>query len=317
MALDHYISQVHLKNFYSPKLGEMMFAIRKSDLKKFKCKAKDVCRIEEGSTNAYLTHDRAIEDFLRSVEPKYNAAIAKLRQGSPDAEAILAVAGFAAYIGSCAPAAMRLHSEPLAKVVQTTAELLDRRGEIPKAPASLGGKSITELLEDGTVHANIDPKYPQAIGISTIVGRTWIFGNSHWQVLRNGTDSAFFTSDYPLALEALLGQRVPNWIVPLAPDLAIRIVPDVSLSGQEPDGSFARFSFESRAVGNDEARACNRLIARCAEDLIFYRDDRAWVEAFVAKNRLFRVEAVTDRIPVDGGILNVSRQRILERDPAS
>ena len=31
MALDHYVSQVHLKNFYSPALSGMMYAIRKSD----------------------------------------------------------------------------------------------------------------------------------------------------------------------------------------------------------------------------------------------------------------------------------------------
>ena len=35
MPLDHYIPQVHLKKFYSPVLGERMYAIRKSDLKCF------------------------------------------------------------------------------------------------------------------------------------------------------------------------------------------------------------------------------------------------------------------------------------------
>jgi hypothetical protein len=54
MALDHYVSQVHLKNFYSPALNGMMYAIRKSDLKRFQTRSKNVCRIEEGSTNAYL-----------------------------------------------------------------------------------------------------------------------------------------------------------------------------------------------------------------------------------------------------------------------
>jgi len=76
MSLDHYVSQVHLKNFYSPALDGHMYAIRKSDLKKFPCTSRDVCRIENGSTNAYLKEDRAIEDFLLDVEPKYNASIA-------------------------------------------------------------------------------------------------------------------------------------------------------------------------------------------------------------------------------------------------
>jgi hypothetical protein len=40
MALDHYVSQVHLKNFYSPALDGLMYAIRKSDLKRFPTKSR-------------------------------------------------------------------------------------------------------------------------------------------------------------------------------------------------------------------------------------------------------------------------------------
>lgn len=39
----------------------------------FPTKSQDVCRIEEGSTNAYLMKDRAVEEFLEDVEPRYNA----------------------------------------------------------------------------------------------------------------------------------------------------------------------------------------------------------------------------------------------------
>lgn len=52
MALDHYVSQVHLRSFYSPALGDLMHATRKSDLKQFCCNSKSVCRIEGGSSNA-------------------------------------------------------------------------------------------------------------------------------------------------------------------------------------------------------------------------------------------------------------------------
>ena len=63
MPLDHYVSQVHLKKFYAPALGNRMYAIRKSDLKVFTPRSEDVCRIMDGSTNAYLREDRAIEGF--------------------------------------------------------------------------------------------------------------------------------------------------------------------------------------------------------------------------------------------------------------
>jgi hypothetical protein len=67
-----------------------------------------VCRIEEGSTNAYLMRDRAIEEFLTEVEPRYNASLAKLRENKMDQEAIASLSGFAAYIVACSPTAMRL-----------------------------------------------------------------------------------------------------------------------------------------------------------------------------------------------------------------
>jgi hypothetical protein len=125
MALDHYVSQVHLRNFNSPALGGLLHAIRKSDLKQFPTKSQDVCRIEEGSTNAYLTEDRAIEEFLKAVEPRYNASLAKLRDNKMDQEAITSIAGFAAYIVTCSPAAMRISSGPLKSVLKSTAALLD------------------------------------------------------------------------------------------------------------------------------------------------------------------------------------------------
>lgn len=318
MALDHYVSQVHLRNFYSPALGDLMHAIRKSDLKQFCCNSKSVCRIEDGSSNAYLTEERAIEEFLFNVEPNYNAAVAKLREGKPDAEAILALAGFVAYVRTCSPAAMRISSEPLEKSVQTTAEMLDRQGLLPLAPPSLGSKSLSQLFKDGAVAANIDPKFPQAIGISQIIGLTSMFGNAHWQVLANDEmGSPFFTSDFPCALEIVPRSRVPNWIVPLSPTAALRIVPDLSMSGRPPDLSFSNFSFDRpRELGRQEVRTVNQLIVRCAEDLVLYRDELPWIPGFVAKNRTYRVEAVTDRVPYGTGIMNISRQRVVERSLA-
>ena len=84
MPLDHYIPQVHLKKFYSPVLGDLMYATRKSDLKSFTPNSKSVCRIIDGSTNAYLKEDREIEEFLKKIEPKYNEALAKLIEDKID-----------------------------------------------------------------------------------------------------------------------------------------------------------------------------------------------------------------------------------------
>lgn len=85
-----------------------MHAIRKSDLKAFAPRSEDVCRIADGSTNTYPQPERVVEDFPLSVEPRYNAALNMLRDGEPDAAAVHAIAGFAAYVSTCTPAAIRI-----------------------------------------------------------------------------------------------------------------------------------------------------------------------------------------------------------------
>lgn len=311
MALDHYVSQVHLRNFYSPLLESHMYAMRKSDLKSFTCNSQSVCRIDEGSTNAYLINDRAIEEFLLGVEPKYNASVTKLRENKIDNECIHAIAGFVGYVASCAPAAMRIHAGPLRSLLESEAAILDRQGLIPKAPPSLGSKTLTELLANNEVGFTVDPKYPQALGISSITNRVSIYGNSKWEILLNDTpECPFFTSDFPVALEAA-GHRMMNWLIPLRPDLAIRIIPDIRLAGTAPDFSFAKFTYRQRMLRRSEIVEINRLIVQCAEDLVFYRDNHEWIGDFVTKNRHYRIEAVTDRIPHGTGFMNISTQRIV------
>jgi Protein of unknown function (DUF4238) len=311
MALDHYVSQVHLKQFYSPLLGELMYATKKSDLTSFRCNSKSVCRIEGNSSNSYLTNDRVIEDFLRGVEPKYDETLAKLRKGNIDPECIGVVSGLAAFVACCAPAAMRMHIAPFENLVAAEAAILDRQGLLPRAPSILGNKTLTELLVEGSARVEVDKKYPQAIGISTIIGRVAFWGNSAWEILCNeDSGDPFFTSDYPIALEAK-SARFANWIVPLSPDLAIRIIPDARLSETKPDLSFSQFSCVRRIPSRAELIEINRLMVRSAEDMVFYRDNSAWIPRFIAKNRHYRIEVVTERIPHGTGFLNIATQRVV------
>lgn len=207
---------------------------------------------------------------------------------------------------------MRILSDPLRASLETTSAILDHGGNLPTAPDALGGKSLTELLKDGTVYFKIDPKFPQALGITSIISWVSVFGNSRWEILRNEEpDTPFFTSDFPVGLERSSDPRVLNKIVPLAPDLAIRICPDVRLSGEKPDLSFKRFSAKQRPLLRKEIIEINQCLVRCAEDAVFYRDDLDWVAPFIAKNRHYRVEGITQCIPQGRGFLNVSTQRIV------
>ena len=314
MPLDHYVSQVHLRNFYAPET-ERLFGVKKSDLKTFPCRSEDVCRIEDGSTNAYLRQERAIEDFLLSVEPQYNTALATLRSGKPDQECVSVMAGFAAYVSSCAPAAMRIGTPPLQAGLEADALELDKQGVFGNAPPSLGGKSLTELLADGAVKFSVDEKYPQALGTSGIIYRLSVWGNSPWEVLRSDDpDTPFCTSDFPVAIEQR-ADGVMNRIVPLAPDLAIRIMPDRRLQRVPPDLSFSQFSHRYRNVTRSEIVEINRAIVQCAEDMVFFRGQAPWIKDYVAKHRYFRIESIIEK--GDARTRSSPRviQRIVERRP--
>jgi Protein of unknown function (DUF4238) len=313
MPLDHYVSQVHLRQFYSPALGgKQMHGFRKRDGHVFPCSSKDVCRVADGSTNEYLLKDRIIEEYLKTIEPNYNAAIAELRTGRPNLDTVYVIAGFAAYVTSCSPAAMRLHAGPLRSTVEATGKILDASGEIPRAPESLGGKSYTELIESGIIKTTIDEKYPQALGINGIMDRVNIWGNSAWDILINehAGDSPFFTTDFASGIELSDDQRIINRLVPLAPDLALRIRPDLDARDLSKDTTFKAFRCRLQTPSRKEVRAINQNIARCGEELVFFRDNHDWVEGFLNKHRSFRVEPVTTEIKTPTGYMLVSTIRV-------
>lgn len=316
MPLDHYVSQVHLRKFYSSDFGgRKMYAFRKRDLREFPCGSEDVCRIENGSTNEYLAEPRFIEEFLKDIEPNYNQSVCNLRSGGVGADDVFVISGFASYVMSCSPAAMRLHSEAMRHSIEVTAILEDRAGRIPRAPPELGGKTITELLDDGEVVACVDGKYPQAMGIGTILERVRHFGNSDWDILLNEhADSPFFTSDFPAAIEPTSDPAIVFRIIPLAPDLAIRIRPTLNEERRRADLSFPYFRYQRVRVSRSEARQVNESIVRCAEELVFSQHRRAWVEPFIRKNAIFGLETNTTRLPSEGGYLILSRLQIERRE---
>ncbi len=311
MPLDHFVSQVHLRNFYSPILGNRMFAIRKTDLKAFTPDAHSVCRVEDGSTNEYLVEERAIEEFLKGIEPKYNRAIENITENDLRSETIYVLSGFIAYVLTCSPAGMRIHSEPFRGAVEETGRLLDRRGESGMPPPELGGASLTELLDSGQVQIAIDPKYPQAVGVTSILQRLNAFGNFGWEILVNtSADCTFFTSDFPIAVERTADPRIINRIIPLSPKLAVRIHPNLSHDTSTQDLSFKGFRRVVRKPSRVELMRINTLLVRCAESLVFYRDAYDWIPRFIRKNSKYRIESHTQRVPHGTGTILLSSLQI-------
>jgi Protein of unknown function (DUF4238) len=315
MALDHFVSQVHLRNFFSPALGERLYAIRKSNGKTFTPGSGAICGIRDGSTNAFLERDRVVEEFLNTIEPNYDAAVKRLSEGSIDPECVYVIAGFAAYIATCSPAGMRIQAEPLKAELDSVARILDRTGMLPPPPAALNGKNIAELLDNGTLRLFVDHKFPQAIGIQNMLGMTAMFGNANWEIMHNHCeDSRFFTSDFPLAIEQSGNSELLNRVLPLTPRLAVRIRANAGLRKRQRDLDFAHFRYRVRTLTRSEVRAVNRLVVQCAEDLILYSDDRPWVKPFVAKYSRYHLRTITERFGDPRAAFLKSRLQIVERD---
>ncbi len=313
MALDHYVSQVYLKNFYSPELGNAFYVIRKNKPGIFHQSSTGVCRIEKNSTNAYLKEDRIIEEFLKGVEPNYNKSLENIISGNINTESIYVIAGFVAYILTCSPAAMRIQSHPLKNIVEVTSEMLDSMGKIPAPPEILGGKTLSKLIEDGKIEVKIDPKYPQAIGITNILSILKTFGNSTWEILLNNyDDNPFFTSDFPVAIEKTNDNRILNRLVPLSPYVAIRINPDINLDKDKTDYDFSKFRYLIRKIKRKEIAYINKQIVKCAETIVIFRNNLDWVNKFIKKYSNYRIEPKAQKISLDTGNLLWFSQEIVK-----
>jgi hypothetical protein len=55
-----------------------------------------------------------------------------------------------------------------------------------------------------------------------------------------------------------------------------------------------------RKVSRNDVIKLNCLIVRCAEDVVFFRDDHPWIGRFIAKNRHYRVESHSQKIKLRG-----------------
>ncbi|MBI1267868.1 MAG: DUF4238 domain-containing protein [Cryomorphaceae bacterium] len=311
MPLDHYVPQVHLSKWLSADIGRLR-AIRKSDLKSFTPGSKGVCAIRGGSTNRYLEDNRKIEEFLKEFEPKYNIAVANISKGKVDYDSIRTIAGLVSCISSCSPTAMRLHTPFLKEVVSSTGRILDRKGMIPK----LRGHGLPALLDSGIADIQIDGKYPVAFSIQNIESTTITLANCKWDIVINKfNESPFFTSDYPIALEPSKQYRdINNKIVPLSPEVAVRIRPFPSVKTAIPGSPTLTKMCEA---SRKEVEYINRLIVRSAEDLVFYQNEHDWIAKFVERNRCFRIEGLVFKTPMPGGYALINQQRIVWFDPAN
>ena len=96
----------------------------------------------------------------------------------------------------------------------------------------------------------------------------------------------------------------------MTPDFAVRIEPDLVARAKRRDLAFPGFRWSTTLAKHADVRAINQAVARCGEELVFFRDRHDWVVPFLSKNARFRIEPHTDQLRLGDGLLNVSSMRI-------
>ncbi|KQY80844.1 hypothetical protein ASD35_03060 [Pelomonas sp. Root1444] len=289
-----------------------MVGIQKATLQAFPCNSQSQCRVMDGSTNEFLSEPRAIEELLKDVEPRYGSAIANLGAGSIGAFEIFAVSGFVAMVFLLSPTGRRLGSAPMDAIGNVTARMLDAHGKFGPPPPGLEGTSLTDLLDSGQVEISTDDRYPQAIGVTAFHDLINSLGNCNWEILANRhADSPFFTSDFPIALETTADLQLTNKVVPLSPNLAVRIWPTLGGHDVPQDFSFPRARWRFRSLSRSEVRHINSLIVQAADTAVYCQQRLAWTDGFIERHRHHRVDAIVQKFPTGNGVLLMSAHRIV------
>ncbi|MDC0658283.1 DUF4238 domain-containing protein [Leisingera sp. SS27] len=283
MALDHYVSQVHLREFADPKTKKL-FAVSKLDLRDFTPKPKSVCAIRDGNTNEFLKEPRLIEKLLEAIEPNYPYALNELRNRRCNNIVRETIAGFITAVSISSPTFDRLCFDGTHNHLADFAKHLDTKSILPKFPENsdkrYSGKSITELLDQNLVEFNIDMNMPKAMATTRMINVVKAFLNAPWDILENHTERNFLTSDYPMVHVPTLSRRWSKKFVPLAPDIGIVVYsPRVSIWDGPVEVAHVEVSSSSKIS------ELNRFAVFAAEDLVFADRPSPFLRKFVAKHR--------------------------------
>ena len=310
MALDHYIPQVYLKNFYTS--DNRLNCMSKQKMQLFQAKTEAVCRIKNHSTNEYLIEPRLIEDFLKNIEPKLNIAIKDFENGSIGSESLYVVSGLISFISTCSPCAMRLAAKSLRRNVEEISKNEDRFGRIKPIVYDGIHHTLSELLENGSLKVSIDEKFPQAIGIRKILDTLYRIGNWTWEILMNNTPELFITSDYPIGIEVSSLNRPINKIFPLTPHIAIRLLPEKKVAGHKGRIGFNEFKYRIVELGRTDVSYINKILIQCDEQYVFFSEITNRIITKISKYSKYRVNLKDYMLPTERGYLLILTQVIEE-----
>ncbi len=292
MANDHFVAETYLKHFGDAANGGQLYGFRKSDGGRFPCWPRDLCREWDGDLNfARLSHCPDLLGQFRAIfEPLWKTAVDTLVLGACPQEDRFAIAGYVANLMTCTPTwrrvGVQMYNDHATAYLAFAKRMQEKHGGNPTLPVD-----AIALLERGEIKLDHDPDYIKAVITRQLLDSAWMFYHQDWAVLENFSPYPFVTSDNPVAIEEAADFRhPPSRFVSLNPRLGLLVratrtnLPPFDLR-LPPLGQLSRRKIEAA-----EAKRLNRLVARCAENLVIssIKDDA--IATLVRNAARFRVE---------------------------
>ncbi len=299
MPGDHYVAQTYLRNFGINGQEGLVNAVRKSNMQRLDAiPVESICRKPNWSNNEYFPENpRVVEGFLGRFETEWANCVRKLSEDTCDRTTKYLMSGYLAYLRLCTPTAVRLGSSQLSSIVEDSYNKLEEK-EFAK-PDSEHRDAIKLIRQHGGIKSHINPNYPKAIGIKTLISLQKVLTTSPWIVFKNKSSVQFLTSDNPVCLQ-YHSTGLADFYCPLTPKLAIVIHPIRDKDSHEGDyvGSLKPEGVEKM----------NQLLVQSAEDMIIFNEFPK-IEELVKEYQDWRVEQKTYNIPVEKGNLIIFQQR--------
>jgi hypothetical protein len=275
----------------------MLHAYRKSDHAYFPCWPTDVCYEWDGDLNPGFITNRPelLGDLRKTFEPVWALVVGRLLSKSVTDGDKLAISGYMANLMTSTPAWRRVSVEicnhDLRNYLILAKKMQEKHGGNDELPVE-----AIAMMERGEITIKTDQNYVKAVLTKKMINHAWVLYNQDWIVLQNDTAAPFITSDNPVAiLNPDFGQA--NRYLPVTPHLCVLIpcrrhMPSLTEDTisqairSAPQGHIAYGK-----VTAAQARAINRLITQCADDLVFSSAQSSGIAALVKKYGRFRVDA--------------------------
>jgi hypothetical protein len=316
MSRDHYIAQTYLNRFVGK--NGFLQAYRKSDGNTFPCRPYAICHEWDGDMIPdFMVQPDYLGQYRAMFEQNWGLAVDAIEaQACPD-DVKLAIAGYWGNLLVCTPAWKRvgvsIYYRQMMDFLNAHRDLKNRIGK----PDKIINEALA-AIDAGKVKLEIDPNYIHAVSASQMLEHAIRLYNSDWIIVANDTDIDFLTSDNPSAIEDpgqfRGGVGGLTRYLPITPRLCIVCEPmhPEIMRGKfeltDPPKGRVRFATTSK----DHIKEINRVIVKCAEDLVLSSEKLASVEALAKKYAKFRMVSDFYKMRLPDGHLGISHTRVRE-----